>query len=67
MDRTNKIEIDNLFPFMVCPHYCRNDSDRVRWFAFKSGLISVIRPMDKVTFIPERNSYKLEVEEVVDG
>lgn len=53
------IRIDNLLPLIDTPHYCRNNEEKVRWLAWSQGLISEIRPSDKVVYIPEINCFEL--------
>ena len=63
MSFNREIRIDNMLPFISCPHYCRDDSDKVRWLALKFGFVKAINPKDTVTPVPEMGGFILRVEE----
>ena len=57
-----EIKIDAMFElYDSAPHYCRNDADRVRWLALKSGLTNRISPRDEVQYDQTTASYTIKV------
>lgn len=51
------IYIDNMI--MKYPHYCKGDSDRVKWLALELGYVDAIRSGDTVTYLDEKECFLL--------
>ena len=42
------------------PAYCRDNADKVKWFAWKIGWVKTIKVTDTVVYLEDRDSYLLK-------